>query len=277
MGTFVEFIESESFFPILILLLVLLMFIFASILMSGKKNQRKRIQERKKIKIDESAQVQLVQEREIANRTSKEEKMEIENGSTEVNLFLEQEDQVESVDIAEVEDIAKVQTVPLIEPTSVKKAEVNYTNLSDTEVEVSPFVVEEEDLNNQYSVPKSDVLNENAVSEQIVDVELTKPVDKNDDIGEEIELPNPIRQDESNEIPVIVEEKIQEGNNAFGIKPDNNTTINENIQFERPKEYVSDKTEILEFPDFDSITQETDIEEKIIDAANKYIESIMNR
>lgn len=282
MGTFVEFIESESFFPVLILLLVLLMFVFASILMSGKKNQRKRIQERKKIKIDESAQVQLVQERGSTNIVKKEEKMEIETGSTEVNLFLEQEDQVENVDIAEVEnlkmeDTTKVQRNSLIEPVSVKKAEVNYVDLSDIEVEVKPFITEEEDLNNQYRVPKSEVLNENVNSEQIIDVEPTKQVDKQADIGEEIEIPSLVTQDESNEISVIEEKKQQIDNNAFDIKPNDNTVINESVKVDIPTEYTSDKTEILDFPDFDSINQDTDIEEKIIAAANKYIESIMNR
>ena len=98
MGAFASFIESEAFFPILILLLMILMFTFVSILMSGKTKEKKRIQERKKIKLDENAQIQLVQDGEM-NYNKKEIKEEKEIGGKEVVLVKE----IEAVELSEVE------------------------------------------------------------------------------------------------------------------------------------------------------------------------------
>lgn len=285
MGTFVEFIESESFFPILILLLVLLMFVFAYILMSGKKNKRKRTQGRKKIRIDENAQVQLVQEHGMARQLKKEEEvLEVETGSTEVNLFLEEEDFVKSVDINEFEntkdnsfkrDPIQVPTYSTGGAVNVKEKESNYVNLSDKN-DIPPFIIFRDELKNQYRTPSSEVIND-TTQKQSFNTELTESLNENNRVRKEFEAPYSNFEEKSTDIPVIIDDKKIDNNNAFGFKPDDNNNIKEDIQLSDSKEDFPDKTEVLDFPDFDSLSQETGIEKTVIDAANKYIESIMNR
>lgn len=285
MGTFVEFIESESFFPILILLLVLLMFVFAYILMSGKKNKRKRTQGRKKIRIDENAQVQLVQEHGMARQLKKEEEvLEVETGSTEVNLFLEEEDFVKSVDINEFEntkdnsfkrDPIQVPAYSTGGAVNVKEKERNHVNLSDKN-DIPPFIIFRDELKNQYRTPSSEVIND-TTQKQSFNTELTESLNENNRVRKEFEAPYSNFEEKSTDIPVIIDDKKIDNNNAFDFKPDDNNNINEDIQLSDSKEDFPDKTEVLDFPDFDSLSQETGIEKTVIDAANKYIESIMNR
>lgn len=255
MGTIVEFIESESFFPFLILLFVALVFIFASILTSSKR--KRIINERKNVKIDESAQVQLVSEHGHINQfaTMEEENdiLEVETGSNEVNLF------VESVDVDEIDQNTLEENDSIIydfEPI----IPINKMNFSKEEVEVTPYIENKKDEN----ISLTEVYQEDNDNDKI-------------NINHEEVLPN-----EANEVEVIKDDVLADDNdtndedNAFTIRPDDNKEINENIVVEEKEEYP-DKTEILEFPDFDSINQDTGIEDEIIDEANKYIESIMNR
>lgn len=59
MKTFENFIESEAFFPVLILLLVMLVCVFMWIILSNKKEEQKR-RSKKNIKIDEDAEIKIV-------------------------------------------------------------------------------------------------------------------------------------------------------------------------------------------------------------------------
>lgn len=266
MGTFAEFIESESFFPVLILLLMLLMFTFVSILMSGRTKEKKKMKERKKIQIDENAQIQLVQHEiniDIKNNVNLKLKDEAkETGNTEVGLV----EEVEPVDLSEVEE-------------EIDEMRVTIEENPDKEIEVPSFMRPIEDMNDEYVIEPKSTESEDINEEEIVKVEITEPTKKSNDIGEEIIVPQIKEQDESNEIPIISDEseKSRSESDAFEMDANENRTINEEIETESPKEYDGDKTEILDFPDFDFVDDEKTqkIETQIINQASKYIESIM--
>lgn len=265
MGTFAEFIESDAFFPVLILLLMLLMFTFVSILMSGRTKEKKKMQERKKIQLDESAQIQLVQHDSnvvVINNVPEEPREHKETGSTEVGLVKE----VEAVDLSEVEE-------------ELEEMRVTIEENPDKEIEVPSFNQPIEDVSEEYVVEHQDTLAEELNESEIVKVELTEQIGASNDIGEEIIVPKSKMEDESNEEPVIEADKskVIEENDAFEMNANEDHTINENVDYEPPKEYDGDKTEILDFPDFDFIDDDKTqkIETQIINQANKYIESVM--
>lgn len=264
MGTFAEFIESDAFFPVLILLLMLLMFTFVSILMSGRTKEKKKIKERKKIQIDENAQIQLVQHgtnKGFKSTVTEDDEVE-ETGSTEVGLVKE----VEAVDLSEVEE-------------EIDEMRVTIEENPDKEIEIPSNNRPIEDMNDEYVVQHQDALNEELNDSEFVKVDLTEPIETSSDVGEEITVPKSKIEDESNEIPVLAEEKtkVSEEDDAFEMNANEDHSINEVIDSKPPKEYNGDKTEILDFPDFDFVDDEKTqkIETQIINQANKYIESVM--
>lgn len=88
MKTFELFIESEAFFPVLILLLIALVGVFMWIIMSDKREIR-RLREKKNIKIDENAKIKFVSDTEApAPKVEQEEKKE-EPPTTEVSIVEE--------------------------------------------------------------------------------------------------------------------------------------------------------------------------------------------
>ena len=265
MGTFTEFIESDAFFPVLILLLTLLMFTFVSILMSGRTKEKKKIQERKKIQLDENAQIQLVQHGvniDIKSSVTEEPNEYEETGSTEVGLVKE----VEAVDLSEVEE-------------ELDDMRVTIEENPDKEVEIPSYNRPIEDPSDEYVVKHQDTIAEEQNNSEIVKVELTEPVENFNDIGEEIAVPQTKVEDESNGVPVVIDEetKISEEHDAFEMNADENHSINEEVNSLPPKEYEGEKTEILDFPDFDFVDDDKTqkIETQIINQANKYIESVM--
>ena len=66
---------------------------------------------------------------------------------------------------------------------------------------------------------------------------------------------------------------------AFNSQPSNDTNINEDIKYDMPNEYIGEKTEVFDFPDFDKedIFSSGDIETEIINAAEDYIKNIMSK
>lgn len=321
MGTFANFIESDAFFPVLILLLLLLMFTFVSILLSGKKQNKKRLQDRKKVVIDEDAQIQLIQheghQKQSENVDEKELSNEEEIGNSEIGLVTE----VMSADLSEVEDYLNESTNDNVNTSNIDESptfvsEINTENpIPHIEESVIDNSIEEDSIFTPITIntvdelePTSEINNEveptmeaidevkpvsdstievKPVSEPTSEVKPTiEPIDKVEQVSEvtekseEIDMPAPIKNIEINELPSVdlnLEDKSYETSSAFDILATEDHTINSDVNIETPQEYNSDKTEVLTFPDFDSIEKTNDIENKVIDEANKYIESIMNK
>ena len=90
MKTFETFIESEAFFPVLILLLVMLVCVFMWIVLSNKKEAQKR-REKKKVKIDENAEIKIVSDGndDVRIKKVKKEKFEDEPERSEIAIVEE--------------------------------------------------------------------------------------------------------------------------------------------------------------------------------------------
>lgn len=261
MGSFASFIESEAFFPILIILLMLLMFMFVSILMSGRNQEKKKMQERKKIQIDENAQIQLVQHGgSSVHREKVTEEKEI--GGTEVGLVKE----IQAAELSEVEE-------------ELDAMRITIEDNADDEVKVPNYNRPVEDMEDEYIIERQNTLEEELNESEIVKVELTEPTEYSSDSGEEITISKKKMEDESGEIPIIADEEKENihERDAFEMNANDDHTINEHVEADVPKEYEGDKTEILDFPDFDFLDDEKTqkIETRIINQANKYIESVM--
>lgn len=260
MGSFASFIESEAFFTVLILLLMILMFTFVSILMSGKKQEKKKMQERKKIQIDENAQIQLVQHGEKTHNIEHVENKEKEIGGTEVGLVKE----VEAAELEEVEEELDTMRITVEESQEIK---------------VTDYTRPIEDMEDEYVVQHQNALEEELNESEIVKVEMTEPTDNSNEIGEEINIPISTPKEEVDEEPIITQDinKNSNSKDAFEMNADEDHTINETVEYEPPQEYDGDKTEILDFPDFGFLDDDSsnNVETKILDQANKYIETIM--
>lgn len=92
MDAFAKFIESDAFFPILILLLVLFIGVFIWIIVSNKKEEKMRRLKRQNIIIDESAQIKIISKDGFNNQELKEIKDKIEyeeNTSDEIKIIEE--------------------------------------------------------------------------------------------------------------------------------------------------------------------------------------------
>ena len=91
MRTFENFIESEAFFPVLILLLVLLVCVFMWIMMSNKKEIKKR-RDKKKIKIDENAEIKIVSDGNEKVRVRKTQKNNIDDEPERTEIAIVEEE-----------------------------------------------------------------------------------------------------------------------------------------------------------------------------------------
>jgi hypothetical protein len=260
------FIESDAFFPILLLISSVLVLAFVSILIINKNKEKALLNERKNIQLDEEAQVQLIHDDTLQEKDN--------IGGDEVNLIVED---VEPVSLSELQNEVTEVKDEVKEDNSVTS--VPLVDLSDNEVEIPAYIHPKEDMSDEYVVPHEDT----TVTETRDDaVTFDETVASVNEVGEEVEIPHPVMKDESNEIPAVKDSitNIKPDNeDAFGMSADENHDINTEVTTNAPKEYTSDKTEILEFPDFDSLLSEDklDADKKIINQANKYIESVMNK
>lgn len=274
MGAFEKFVESEAFFPVLLLLLVMLLAVFIWVLVSGKRDEKKRRALKSNVVVDEDAQVKIIQTED--------------NKEVEMPAIVKEVEQVQ--EMVESKEVQLIQEEVVVKPKEVK--EVPRIDIPINKMDETPIVVpsqkREVEVGETITVEEATPLVENEIkSDEIVKVNAPTENIQNDEIGEEIivEKTMPLTEEKSEEYVItdaVVDTKREETpihneNLAFNSTPDDNSEINESIVVEEPKEYLGEKTEIFDFPDFDAptSTDTVDIEKEIIDAANKYIESIM--
>ena len=253
MGAFEEFIESDAFFPVLIGLLVLLIVVFIVILIIDRKREKKYIQELKEEigndnELTKTIQIpikkvvkqvvvqQPVEEKKVEPVKLKEEKKNDSNGldlSNTVAPTIVKENPVKPK-LKERTEIA--------EDAPVVDLKIGDTN-SDESLEATRMIQVQEDIN-----PDDELI----VPEEVKQVE---------EEGEEIAAPDKAVQleDEGTQVIELPQAKgfipkkreVEEikGPSAFGNKTDGNTDINEDIDYESPKEYTSTKTEVLDISD----------------------------
>lgn len=290
MGTFTSFIESEAFFPVLIVLLVALVGVFIWIIVSNSKEAKKELDGKKNIVIDESAELKIIPDpsKQNANLGEVKELSVIEEEpSDEIKI-------IEEFSIKPKVVQEEVVIEPVIEPIESNEEEVSiYEENPTREIQIIrnepevmeeelievvpntsvgsdvPIMMVEEDTNVQESI-------DNYVSNLVQPVELdglqTEPVNELFDIQMNKTIEEEYEEDSTLNDNVEI--------NAFNTIPNEDVSINENISIETPTEYTNEKTEVFDF-DFTALEQtkedEEEIEKQIIDAANSYISSIMNR
>ena len=252
MRTFENFIESEAFFPVLILLLVLLVCVFMWIMMSNKKEIKKR-RDKKKIKIDENAEIKIVSDGNEKVRVRKTQKNNID-------------DEPERTEIAIVEEVKGVSPAYNFKINEKKETiyDIDLPNFNEGRFNTNNDQEEIDHKNIDYgdlSVPPvPDIFKDDKYETAEVQVSIDNDNSKYKDMNLEI-------KDES------------EVEKAFNSQPSNDTNINEDIKYDMPNEYIGEKTEVFDFPDFDKedIFSSGDIETEIINAAEDYIKNIMSK
>lgn len=256
MKTFETFIESEAFFPVLILLLVLLVCVFMWIVMSNKNDKRKR-REKKNIKIDENAKIKIVSngDEEVRVKKTKKQTNDEEPGRNEIAIVEEVKSVDPVYDFKPKKEVFLDKFVPMKEDEQKKEIKEEYEIIDYRNIDYGDL-----------SVPPTPDIFKN---ETTVEDPLSLIQDKEEQI-----FPEEIKEQEVPNSTVS-----NSLNKAFNSTPSDDRIVHEDIKVEdEPKEYTSEKTEVFDFPDFDQedIFSSGDIETEIINAAEDYIKKIMN-
>lgn len=251
MKTFETFIESEAFFPVLILLLVMLVGVFMWIILANKKEAQKR-REKKHVKIDENAEIKIVSDGYESVRIKKVKKDKFE-------------DEPERTEIAIVEEVA---------------GSNNFLNIKREEPKETIYDIDLPNFNEARFTRDEEAIDYKNIDYGDLSIPPVPDIFK-DEFDEERE---PEKESSFNEVVI---DNIEENNNsneekedvnAFNLPPSENREINEDVKIEEPVEYTGEKTEVFDFPDFnqEDIFSSGDIENEIISAAEDYIKDIMS-
>lgn len=272
MNTFLDFLSDNTFFAIFSGIIIVLVLAFIITLIKGKKEDKKPIgdvpEENYFNNYNEVAASQSISQDIDSNynyETSIETQMMGSNSEatgyqaafTNYVPDLNEEEPVSEQIESDMPNVNYESTV-INEPIMPEAQEIELPSGSEVNDEIAvPFV--------EPSIFKTDAIGDSIIPDfsehEQVDVE---PITESSE-SEEIEMPLPIT-----EAPEL----------AFASIPTDDNTINENIKIEPSQEYDYEKTEIFDFPDFskteiDSEKLLVDVEKIVMDAANKYIDSIM--
>ena len=308
MNSFEKFINSSAFFPVLILLLVALIGALVWVIVSGKNSDKKNRQLRKNKEIDETMQIKIIsqngEERELNHERTEEDLIE-ENTSNEIKMVVELnsddipkekvniKDELKDVVYENEDSFVEEQSTtiePVIDSEEEKKEEVPPVMEDVPKIEIiipeitdDSIEIEEKELIDEgesFEIPNRMPLDETNSEEKSISIEAPNVVGFVDE-GESIEVPHKELEDEGESIEIPIQKGIvkEDINDVFAVNPTGDLSINENVKIEMPNEYVGEKTEIFEFPDFNTELENSteDIEQEIIDVAKKYVESIMKR
>ena len=255
MGAFEKFVESKYFFPVFILVLLLLIGVFVYILLRDRKKEKQYMKELKEELGDDGLTktiqipIKKVVKQVVVNKEP--EMPDVEEVKQEAKEEIK-EDSSEDKGL----DLSKT-----VAPTVLKENPVNKHIEERTEIAEDAPVVDLKiaDTSSDESLEATQVLqaHEEAYSDdEIIVPDEVKQVDEEE--GEEIAAPEAAVQIEDEgtqviELPKIEEDEIKEVEvekpNAFETKADGNTDINEDIKYEPPKEYTGTKTEVLDISD----------------------------
>lgn len=272
MDTFLNFLSDNTFFAIFSGVIIVLVLAFIVTLIKGKKEDKKTIEDVTEDNYLVNQQEMAIQENLVPNMDSS-----FNYSATIENQMIGSNSEATGYQAAftnYVPDLNEEEVV--VNQTAENVPIVNYENtvISETiipdaqEIDMSSSVETKED-----SVVPFLELNITQISEigesifpdfsEKEEVEVEPIMESSE--PEEIEMPLPIT--ESPEL-------------AFASLPTEDKTINENIKLESADEYDYEKTEIFDFPDFskteiDSEKMLVDVERIVMEAANKYIDSVM--
>lgn len=229
MDMFEKFIMSDAFFPVLIVLLLLVVGVFVWILLSGRKKV--------------SAEV--------------------------VTPIVTEEKPVEPVSVpqpSEVVEEPKVEDAPKNEerPDELIRELCPINTMDETPVDIFvPTGDDDKDEGEAVVIEHSEPLVEENVSpDEYVDIEL--PQKRIIDEGETVEIPEASGdfEDVGEEVKIddspVSSPEVGKTSLAFDSVPYSNHAINTAVDTSLPKEYVGEKTEIFDFPDFNKMEGSND-------------------
>ncbi len=272
MDTFLNFLSDNTFFAIFSGVIIVLVLAFIVTLIKGKKEDKKTIEDVTEDNYLVNQQEMAIQENLVPNMDSS-----FNYSATIENQMIGSNSEATGYQAAftnYVPDLNEEEVV--VNQTAENVPIVNYENtvISETiipdaqEIDMSSSVETKEDSVVPFLEPNITQISE--IGESIFpdfsekeEVEVEPIMESSE--PEEIEMPLPIT--ESPEL-------------AFASLPTEDKTINENIKLESADEYDYEKTEIFDFPDFskteiDSEKMLVDVERIVMEAANKYIDSVM--
>ena len=277
-----KFFESEAFFPILVGLLVLLIATLLWVTLSNRR-ARKRMMVPQNTEIDESSTIKVIQEDATASvNTSKSKVVPDVPMAANVVPDTPMVEEPKNENVTETPEVQTNNDLPLVD--------IAVPKVDETPVELDIPEAAPAESGEAVSIePAPEAVSEIPTPGEEVNIEL--PVKKDEEptegdvpaftVGEIAALTNEVGE------PAEVMASIDVPENAFSQLPTDDSSINEDVVVEEPKEYTGEKTEVFNFPDFkDNATVEDitagsladqSIESDVYEAANKYIASIMSK
>ena len=278
-----KFFESEAFFPILVGLLVLLIATLLWVTLSNRR-ARKRMMVPQNTEIDESSTIKVIQEDTTPSANTSKSKV-VPDVPMAANVVPDTPmvEEPKSENVTVTPEVQTNNDLPLVDIAVPKVDE------TPVELDIPAEAVPAESGEAVSIEPAPEAVNEIPTPGEEVNIEL--PVKKEEEltegdvpaftVGEIAALTNEVGE------PAEVMASIDVPENAFGQVPTGDSSINEDVVVEEPKEYTGEKTEVFNFPDFkDNATVEDitagsladqSIESDVFEAANNYIASIMSK
>lgn len=278
-NTFLNFLSDNTFFAIFSGVIIVLVLAFIITLVKGQKGVKT---QEETIKISQENIAEFSTNNNINSQTSMIETQMLETNSLDTGYQaaftnyipdLNEEKQA-SLEIPNVVSNISSEESTFAEPRNFSISErsssvsINQENIPDipsiNEPNFSPINATGSSVNAELLV-NNELADLNipdfSIKDETVAVEPINEVDEND----EIEMP----------IPIIETPEL-----AFASLPSEDKSINENIKIEQSQEYDFEKTEIFDFPDFSKTETASeklliDVEKVVMEAANKYIDSVM--
>ncbi len=272
MNTFLDFLSDNTFFAIFSGIIVVLVLAFIVTLIKGKKEDKKPIED-----VPEENYMNIGQELTPSMNPTP-------NIETTFNYETTIENQMMGSNSADTGyQAAFTNYIPDLNeegPVS-EQLEANIPNVNiESPIVSEPIIPEAAEI--EMPIPQT-------ISEEPINQVNVEPVTQNFDAldsvipdfsaKEEVEVEPIVEATETDEIemPIPITETPEL---AFASLPTEDNTINENIKIESTEEYDYEKTEIFDFPDFskaeiDNEKVLVDVEKVVMEAANKYIDSVM--
>lgn len=280
-----KFFESELGLTIVVAILVVT--IFAFIVFIIKKNRNKigylnsrnynrdiiELPKKQNFEDDDMQSVRLIKNEEVSKSNNMLPDVPVANEvkkTSSLPTVPVEETIVEEVKEEPIEEQVSNQPVVQVEVPDIDTGDLPLVDIPIQKMEDTPIFIEE----------SGDAVVENITNDTPITIEESAPFVEGETSSEEI-----ISIETSLEMPSETPLNIAFNSEATAINK-----IDEEIEIEEPHEYVSEKTEIFEFPDFNGLNgndsnnitfKQLDngeaIEKEILEAANSFIDKVMTK
>lgn len=217
MDAFEKFIVSDAFFPVLIVLLLLLCGVFLWIILSSKKDMRNvRTASTQNEDFSNKAEIKIIQDKNYVKKEIVEEKIEPISSSNEIKIVetVEQPVPVSSLVINDITNKvieqkkeSNIEVAPIVEekvqevkleepkieetkPVELPKIDIPIQEMTDDSITVPEMTRLTSDEGETVEIEFTKPLEENSVdSSEIVNIDLKEQIPASEDIGEKVVVP----------------------------------------------------------------------------------------